>query len=431
MAVFNYRAMDREGKEIAGIVEAESEDEAIRKVREMGYFPTNVSQKRSANPTATAAATAAAARAPAAPKKGALQIEIKIPFLSDRVRTRDLVVFTRQLATLIDAGLPLLRSLGVLEKQQKGGLRNIIAKVRQDVEQGASFSEALGKHPRVFTKLFVSMIKAGEMGGALETVLNRLADFAEKQQTLRRRIISAMIYPVLVTLFATGILTFLLHNVVPTFADMFADMGAELPAPTQVLIKLSNLVREKIWLPVVVVVGLVILVKLLYRTQKGAYLLDKIKLKIPVFGDLAQKIAIARFSRTLETLISSGVQILQALTITRDTVGNEVLARAIMDVHDSIREGESIARPLEASGVFPPLVTNMIEVGEETGALDVMLTKIADGYEEEVDATVAGLTSVLEPIMIMFMGGMVGFIVVSLFLPLIKYGMLIGGELGG
>lgn len=419
MSVFIYKAMDDQGQEVTGSVEADSSASAIAAVRGMGYFPTSITEKR----------TTRAARTPAAKKAGGMQITIKIPGITDRVSSKDLVQFTRQLATLIDAGLPLLRSLSVLARQQKAGaLRNVIDTVREDVEKGASFSEALSRHPRAFTKLFVNMIRAGEAGGALETVLNRLADFAEKTRGLKRKVSSAMVYPVFVTIFAVGILTFLLVKVVPTFEQMFKEQGEALPVATQFLITASQTLRRSWYYPVGIVIGIVILYKSFYATRMGCYTVDKLKLYLPLFGPVARKIIIARFSRTLETLISSGVPILQALLITRDTVGNEVVARAISDVHDSIREGESIASPLEASGVFPLLVTNMIEVGEETGALDVMLTKIADGYEEEVDSTISGLTSILEPLLIIFMGLMVGFIVIALFVPLIKYAQSINAS---
>lgn len=412
MSVYVYKAMDDQGREVTGSVEADSSAGAIAAVRSMGYFPTSISEKR-----ATRAPKAAVAK-----RAGAKQITIKIPGITDRVSSKELVQFTRQLATLIDAGLPLLRSLSVLARQRKGGaLRDVIDAVREDVEKGSSFSEALSRHPRVFSRLFVNMIRAGEAGGALETVLNRLADFAEKTRGLKAKITSAMVYPIFVTIFAVGILTFLLVKVVPTFEQMFKEQGEALPVATQILINASRTVRENWYYPVGIVVGIIILYRIFYATKVGTYIIDKIKLNLPLFGPLLRKIVIARFARTLETLISSGVPILQALLITKDTVGNEVVARAIADVHDSIREGESIASPLEASGVFPLLVTNMIEVGEETGALDVMLTKIADGYEEEVDATIEGLTSILEPLLIIFMGVMVGFIVIALFVPLIKY----------
>jgi len=422
MATFSYRAMDAQGQEVNGSIEADSVALAISQVRDMGYFPTSVTERR---------ARGVAAAAPGKKKTaGAMQINIKIPGLSGRVKAKELVQFTRQLATLIDAGLPLLRSLTVLSRQQKSGtMKDVLEQVRDAVEKGSSFSEALSKYPKAFSRLFVNMIRAGEAGGALETVLDRLADFAEKQRTLKRKITSAMIYPSLVVTFTIGILIFLLVMVVPTFEAMFADMGAEgeLPTITVALVSVSNVVRYHFQYPLIGIAVLIVVYKLIYRTTVGAYWIDKLKLNLPVFGQLVRKMVIARFARTLETLISSGVPILQALLITKDTSGNEVVARAVADVHDSIREGESIAGPLEASGVFPLLVTNMIEVGEETGALDTMLVKIADGYEEEVDAAVAGLTSVLEPIMIIFMGGIVGTIVIAIFLPLIKFGMIVGG----
>jgi len=415
MAVYAYVAMNNRGKEISGSVEAETSTLAISQIRDMGYFPTKVYEKSPASGTSTSAKPA---------KSGAsLNIAIKLPGIGDRIKPKQLAVFVRQLATLLGAGLPLLRSINVLGDQAKPGImKETLSQVAVDIEGGATFSDAVAKHPKSFSKLFVNMIKAGEVGGILEAVLERLAEFSEKEEALKRKIKSAMVYPILVTVAAVGILTFLIIVVIPTFKKMFEDFDTELPGATVMLLKMSDVFKD--WRSILVIlgslVGLFIIYKLIRRTQKGMYYSDKLKLYIPIVGPLIRKTAVGRFSRTFATLIGSGVPILQALTIVKDTSGNEVIAQAMLSVRDSIREGESIASPLKASGIFPPLVINMVDVGEETGALDKMLLKVAEAYDQEVDAAVEALTSVMEPIMIVGMGVVVGFIVIALFLPLIK-----------
>ncbi len=417
MGVYNYTAMDDSGKEKKGTVEAETLQLAVSQVRDMGYFPTRVVGQKGAG-----------AKKGAAAKSGGMQKELTIPFL-DRISAKQLTLFTRQLSTLIDAGLPIVKSLRTLESQEKPGkMRRTIGEISSGVEGGASFSEALAKYPKVFTKLYVSMVKAGEAGGVLETTLRRLAEFSEKQMALQKKIKSAMIYPVFVVVAAGGIVTFLVTFILPTFAEMFADMGATLPGLTMSLISLSNFMINRWYVIVGGIIGMIILYKFLSNHKKTKYYMDFVKLKIPIFGSLVQRIVIARFSRTLGTLIASGVPILQALTITRDTVGSDVFARAVMKVHDSIREGENMAPALQGTAAaFPGMVVSMIDVGEETGSLDNMLNKIADTYDEEVDMAVEGMVSVIEPMMIMFMGGAVGIIVIALFLPLIEMGLLAGG----
>lgn len=410
MPIFDYVATDARGKQVKGTVEAESQALAINQVREIPYFPIRVTERR------------ARVRAIAGRKEGALQFQIKIPGLAGRVGAKQLTPFTRQLSTLIDAGLPLVRSLSVLRNQMKPStLKDILETVSQDVEGGSTFSEALAKHPRAFSKLFVSMVKAGEIGGVLDTVLQRLAEFAEKSAVLRRKVKSAMVYPVVVVFVIIGVLAVIFRLVLPTFIEMFKEVEGGLPPPTLILIAIHDFIRTpQALLTFPALVGLIILYKLVRRTSKGGLVLDKSKLKLPIFGPLIQKIAVARFSRTLGTLITSGVPILQALSITKETAENIVISRAIGNVHDSIREGETIARPLEDSGAFPPLVTSMIAVGEETGNLDQMLIKVADTYDEEVDTTVAGLASIMEPLLIIIMGLIVGFVVIAIFLPLIR-----------
>ncbi len=418
MAVYNYTAMDDKGKEKKGTVDADTVPMAIAQVREMGFFPTKVAAQK----------TAGGKKGGAGQKSSGMGKELTIPFL-DRISAKQLTLFTRQLSTLIDAGLAIVKSLRTLESQEKPGkMKRTVGDVASAVEGGASFSEALAKYPKTFTKLYVSMVRAGEAGGVLEVTLRRLAEFAEKQMSLQKKIKSAMIYPIFVVVAAGGIVTFLVTFILPTFAEMFADMGATLPGLTQALISLSNFMINRWYVLVGGLFFMAFMYKFLCNHRKTKYYMDFGKLKIPVFGTLVQRIVIARFSRTLGTLIASGVPILQALTITRDTVGSDVFAKAVMRLHDSIREGESWAPALQSCrGVFPGMVISMIDVGEETGSVDTMLNKIADTYDEEVDMAVEGMVSVIEPLMIMFMGGAVGIIVIALFLPLIEMGLLAGG----
>jgi type IV pilus assembly protein PilC len=430
MPTFAYTALDARGQEVSNTLEAGNEQEAIQALRQAGYYPTSVTE-------AGRAAKAAPGRpkAPRAAAKGEglkKDIKINIPFLEKKtIKPKTLMIFTRQLATLIDSGLPLLRGLTVLGKQEPDPvLRKTIGKLADTVQGGSTFSDALAQHPRIFNKLYVNMVKAGELGGVMELVLVRLADFQEKAQKLKNKVVSAMFYPIIVLVIAIAIMAFLLVYIVPKFEEIFADMlgGKPLPALTEFVIGVSKFVQEKFLLIGGAVVVFVILFNILGKTAKGRTIIDAIKLRIPLFGDLIKKSAISRFSRTLGTLVTSGVPILQALNITRDTAGNVVLSDAIQHVHDSVKEGESIVSPLEKSGIFPPMVVSMIDVGEETGQLPEMLLKIADVYDDEVDNTVAGLTSLLEPIMIVFLAVVVGTIVIALFLPLIS---IISGLQGG
>ena len=344
------------------------------------------------------------------------------------VSNKQLTTFTRQLSTLQDAGLPIVRSLRILEGQLKpGALKNTLITVGDDVEGGQTLSESMAKHPKAFDKLYVNMVRAGEIGGVLDAILQRLADFREKSQRLKKQIIGAMIYPIAVVTVAGGILWGILTFIVPKFTAMFEELDVELPAMTLLLIAASNFVATKWYWGAAAIAGIFIFMKVLGATSGGRYIIDKVKLKIPLFGTIISKAAIARFTRTLGTLVASGVPILEALNITKETSGNAVIARAINHVHDSIREGESIAEPLAQSKICDDMVVNMIDVGEETGDLDKMLLKIADNYDDDVDTAVAGLTSLIEPIMIIFLGGAVGFIVISLFLPLIQLMNSMGG----
>ena len=321
-----------------------------------------------------------------------------------------------------------MRSVKILEGQLRPGvLKNTLISVSDDVEGGMTFSEALGKHPKAFDKLYVNMVRAGEIGGVLDAILQRLADFREKAMRLKKKVLSAMIYPVAVVLVAGGILFGILKYIVPKFKEMFEEFDTELPIMTQMLINFSDFVKTRWYWGVAGIVGIIVFAKAVGATSGGRYIIDKVKLQLPLFGTIINKSVIARFTRTLGTLVASGVPILEALNITRETAGNAVVARAIGNVHDSIREGESIAEPLAQSKICDDMVVNMIDVGEETGDLDKMLLKIADQYDDDVDTAVAGLTSLIEPLMIIFLGCAVGFIVISLFLPLIDLMNNIGG----
>ena len=419
MPRYNYVALDSRGQESAGLVEAPSPNEAIGRLRQAGYFPTNVYEEgKGGRDGHRKRAT------PAIPRVAKSRSRKNIVlFQRKSVKTRTLMIFTRQLATLIDAGLPLLRSLNVLAKQERDGvLKNTINTLADSVQGGSTFSEGLEQHPVIFNKLYVNMVKAGELGGVLELVLGRLAEFQEKAQKIKNKVIGAMVYPVIVLVLATGIMAFLLVFIVPKFQNIFHEMLGDkpLPAITQFVIDLSNFIKNHGFILIGIIVFVVAAYKFVARTSAGRHLIDRIKLRMPLFGNLIRKSTVSRFSRTLGTLVTSGVPILQALNITRETAGNTVIADAITRVHDSVKEGESIVQPLEASAAFPPMVISMIDVGEETGQLPEMLLKIAEVYDDEVDNAVAGLTSMLEPIMIVVLALVVGTIVIALFTPLIS-----------
>jgi type IV pilus assembly protein PilC len=361
-------------------------------------------------------ATAAGITKPGA-KKGI------VLFQRRKVKSKVLMIFTRQLATLIDSGLPLLRSLNVLAKQERDKvMKRTIDKLADSVQSGSTFSDALALHPKIFTDLYVSMVRAGEVGGVLELVLTRLSEFQEKAARIKNKIISAMVYPMIVMTMALGILCFLLVFIVPRFEVIFHDLLGDKPLPpaTRFVLAVSGFMQNHGLILVGAVVAIVVIYKFLGRTRKGRLAIDHFKLRMPLFGNLNRKTAISRFARTLGTLVTSGVPILQALNITRETAGNAAIAVAIARVHDSVKEGESIVQPMEASKVFPPMVVSMVDVGEETGKLPEMLLKIAEVYDDEVDNAVAALTSMLEPIMIVFLAVIVGTIVLALFTPLIS-----------
>ena len=420
MPRFNYVALDTRGQEATGLVEAPSSNAAISQLRQAGYFPTSVIEEAISSPDGKEARQRAAKMAgvtkPRA-KKGIVLFQRK------KVKSKILMIFTRQLATLIDSGLPLLRSLNVLAKQERDKvLKRTINKVADSVQSGSTFSDALALHPRIFNDLYVNMVKAGEVGGVLELVLNRLSEFQEKAAKIKNKVVAAMAYPGIVMTMAVGILGFLLVFIVPKFETIFHDLLGDKPLPpvTRFVIGASDFLKNHGLIVLGIVIAAITLYKFIGRTRGGRLVIDSFKLRMPLFGNLNRKTAISRFARTLGTLVTSGVPILQALNITRATAGNASIARAISQVHDSVKEGESIVQPLEASRVFPPMVVSMVDVGEETGKLPDMLLKIADVYDDEVDNAVAAITSMLEPIMIVFLALIVGTIVLALFTPLIS-----------
>lgn len=432
MPTYTFTAMDAKGKEQTGTVEATNQTSAIALIREQGMFPTLV-EPVGATPDKKAAKSKAPVakgrRAKKSAPSSALKMEIRLPAFMQRVKPKQLMVYTRQLATLINAGLPLLRGLQVILKQETQPVLNrATSSVIESIQSGSTLAEALSQHPKIFNRLYVNMVKAGELGGVMDVVLNRLAEFMEKAQRIRNKVISAMVYPIVVLLMAMLIVAFLMVVIIPKFEAIFSDLlgDAGLPWLTQLVMNASESFASRAPFVIVGIIVLVVLQKLFKKTSFGSYVIDVIKFKAPIFGPLLRKSAIARFTRTLGTLMTSGVPVLQALNIVRDTAGNEVVARAVVTIHDAVKEGENMAPPIGSCGVFPPMVVSMVEVGEETGELPEMLMKIADNYDDEVDNTVAGLTSIIEPLLIVFLAVVVGTIVIALFLPLVS----IIGEMG-
>jgi len=394
---FAYKVRDQAGKLVEGQLEAEDANLVVGKLRQMGYTPIAVEAKHD----------------------NKLKADIKIPGLSGRVKMKDVAVFSRQFATMINSGLSLIRSLAILADQTENPeLARVIGEVRLDVEKGVSLSAAISKHPKVFSRLYIAMVRSGEIGGVLDAVLMRLADTIEKQVELRRKIRSAMTYPIVALAICLLIATAMLLFIVPQFKAIYTDLGGQLPLPTRILISASDLMKS--YFPIfILLAGIgVYLFRRWIKTPDGRMIWDRLKLRFPVFGLLTRKTALARFSRTLAALTRSGVGILEALDIVAETAGNEVVAVALRETQSAVKRGDTLARPLEQHEVFPPMVTQMISVGEETGALDEMLDKIADFYDQEVTATVDALTSLIEPLMIVVMGAMVGGMVISLYLPM-------------
>ncbi len=420
MPTYVYEALNSAGKPQKGTIEASSSEDAIQRIKGQGYFPTSVREQKikGAGPKGEDSGKRKKKK-----KKGDRTV-----FSIGGVKQKKIVSFTRQLSTLQDAGLPLLRSIQILEQQERPGLlKSILSQVAEDVESGSTLSDAMAKHPKAFDRLYSKMVNAGEIGGVLDLILQRLANFLEKAQRLKQRIKGAMIYPIVVVIIAVLIVTGIMVFVIPKFQEIFNDFEVELPALTVWLIETSNWVaglqgNQNIpgWVIILFTPFVIFLFfKLIRKTGPGRAVTDIIRLKIPVVGNLMQKTTVARFTRTLGTLISAGVPILEAIMITRDTSGNYVYERALTKVHDSIREGETFAAPLRESKVVDSLVVNMIDVGEETGDMDTMLMKIADNYDEEVDVAVQALLSLLEPLMVVVLGSIVGTIVLALFMPLV------------
>jgi len=394
MPIYVWEGRTREGGIARGEMDAPDEEQVVAKLRSQQVIATKVKKK---------------------PK------EITLLSLGRKIKTKSVVIFSRQFATMIDAGLPLVQCLDILATQQDNpSFKRVLSEVKADVSAGSSLARALGKHPRVFDDLYVALVAAGETGGILDTILNRLSTYMEKSMALTRRVKAALIYPLVVVTIASLLSAVLLIFVIPVFADMFSEFGAELPAPTQFIIDMSNFVRNYFLLLILAIIGFILLIRAVLRSDRGREVWDRFSLRMPIFGELLRKNAVAKFTRTLGTMISSGVPILDSLEIVAKTSGNKVVEHAVMKTRDRIAEGKTIAEPLAETGVFPPMVVQMITVGEATGALDVMLTKIADFYEDEVDVAVDALSTLLEPIMIIIIGGMVGGMLIAMYLPIFK-----------
>ncbi len=398
-ATFEYAVRDRAGKVVTGKIEAESPAQVAAKLKSMGYAPLKIGEVSS----------------------GGMRMEISLPRLGAKVKLKEIAVFARQFSTMINSGLSMLRSLSILEEQQPNKkFAEVISEVRAEVESGSALSTSMAKHPDVFQPLMVNMIRAGEVGGFLDQVLNQIADNYEAEVKLRGKVKSAMTYPVAVLVMAILMTIGMLMFVVPTFAGLFTQLGGQLPAPTQILVNLSNFLKVAI-VPLVIltIVGFVVWVRV-KNTDRVREFVDPLKLKAPIFGSLFQKIALARFCRNLGTMLRSGVPILQALDIVADTSGNKVITHAVEDIEESVRQGESLTQPLSQHSVFPAMVVQMLAVGEDTGALDAMLAKIADFYDAEVESTTEQLTALIEPLMIAVLGGIVGSMIIALYMPIFK-----------
>ena len=419
MPTFTYEALNSTGQSVKADVEAQNSDEAISKIRSQGYFPMKIREKAARKGKGPGGDGQAGPAVAPAKKKKVGEISINI----GRIKSKVLVQFTRQFSTLQDAGLPILRSIKILQQQQKPGMmRNTLEAIAADVEGGSTLSEAMARHPKVFDKLYTNMVQAGETGGVLDVILQRLAEFMEKAQRLKRRIKGAMVYPAVVITVATLMVTGIMYFVIPKFQKLFADFKAGLPKITEDLMAISHWVAHQYgWAYILCSpIAIMLFIKLIGKTKPGRLTLDVIKLHVPIMRKIVSKGTIARFCRTLGTLLAAGVPILEAINITRDTCGNMIYARALQKVHDAIRQGEPFAPPLRNARVCDGIVVNMIDVGEETGEMDKMLMKIADNYDEEVDVMVGSMMSILEPVMIVVLGVIVGFIVLAVFLPYVK-----------
>ncbi len=408
MASFQYTARDKTGKSLSGVMEAENKQELLQKLRNKGLIPTSVNDPRTGSAGAAKVSKSGARR-------------------GRKIKAEELVLFTRSLATMVNAGLPLLQGMDIMmEQTENANFKRVLTQAGQDIEAGLTFSDALKKHPRVFSELYTSMVRAGEASGNLDGILIQLAEYLEATEQLKREIKSAMTYPVIAFVIVVAIAGGLLIFIVPKFKEIFDSLGGALPAPTLMLISLSNALRE--YMPVFAGVGLVLVFVLRYyiSTPTGRMQWDTLKLNLPVFGPLFRKVSISRFARTFSTLTRSGVPVLGALEIVERTIGNEVIARAVKNSQSSIKAGATISEPLAQTGVFPLMVTRMVDVGEKTGSLDELLAKISDFYDQQVEATIASLTSLIEPMLILFLGIVVGGMVLALFMPIFQLSTLVG-----
>ena len=405
MSVFVWQGKTAQGKVLKGEMEASNIEAVYARLRSQRIQPIPARVKE---------------------KGTGLDTEIKIPGFGPKVQPYDVMLFTRQFSTMIDAGLPIVQSLDILAEQTENKpLKKTIRDVRRDVSGGTTLADALEKHPKVFDDLYVNMVRAGEAGGVLNTILNRIALFIEKANRLKKKVKGAMIYPATIVVVAIGVVSILLIFVIPVFAELYGSMGRALPAPTQITINISNFFRAYFVHVVVIIALIVVGIKMYYKTAKGRMVIDGILLKMPILGDLLRKVAVARFSKNMSLLLASGVPILEGLAITAKTAGNKVIEKAIMDARISISEGKTVAEPLEKSGVFPPMVCQMVSVGENTGALDNMLKRVGDFYEEEVDNSVNNITALMEPMIMVFLGIVLGGLVISMYLPIFQLGSLI------
>jgi len=406
MALFSYKARSPQGNILAGTMEAGEQRMVVDRLRRQRFIVLEIGEIRT---------------------NALRDLLDSINIFKKRVRQKDQVLFSRQLSTLIGAGVPIVQGLTILLDQiDNPAFKRVIGSVREDIESGTSITEALSRHPTVFSELYVNMVRSGELGGILDVILERLSSYLEAAAALRAKIKSAMVYPAVIALVAAGITTFLLVAVVPAFVKIFEQAGAQLPLPTQILLMVSNFLRHYI---IFVIIGFIVFLvglRQYYKTEEGSMRIDALLLRLPIFGPLLRKVAVAKFTRTFGTLVKSGVPILQALETVAKTSGNRIIEKAVLAAREAIREGERISEPLKESGVFPPMVTQMVSVGEETGNLDAMLGKIAEFYEQEVDAAVAGLTSLIEPVVIVIMGVIIGAIAVAMYMPMFQMGALVG-----
>ena len=404
MPKYNWEAKSKAGSVQKGVMEASSTAMVETQLKRYGFSGISIKEEKQ--------------------RKG-----FQIPgFGGKKVDTKDLVIFTRQFATMIDSGLPLVQCLDILASQQENkSFKDILYKVKENVEGGSTFADALAKHPKAFDELFVNLVAAGEVGGILDTILNRLAAYMEKAMKLKKKVKGAMVYPITIMAIAVIVVGVILVFVIPTFAKMFADFGGELPVPTKIVIAMSNFITRYILLIIGAFVGINIAIKKYYATANGRKIIDRLALRTPIVGPLIRKVSVAKFTRTLGTMISSGVPIMDGLEIVAKTSGNKIIEEAIYRVRQAISEGKTMAEPLAASGVFPPMVVQMISVGEATGAMDAMLNKIADFYDDEVDDAVGALTSMMEPLLMVFLGTTVGGLVVAMYLPIFKLAGAVGG----